>query len=357
MKSNILIRASLLVLSICLAFDFLEVIFRYYYYRWNTNQSVPFVLFSRTFPESDSLRNAIQASPLTGVVFELKHNLHFNFFHIPLQTNSVGMISDREFTEGKPPNTIRIAGVGDSFMFPWGVGMHDTYLSIIGDQLSHIFSGKRIEMLNFSVPGYNTAIEYALIREKVLRYHPDFIILGYINNDMDMPNYIRRKIITSSYTLYVLRQLSALASCQFLSRCVNYDSTSLNDVPLSNESATRYPFTVEETPPEYQYMIGEKNYIHAMQQISDLTIKNQIPVLLATRQEANIVSLLPRLKSMGFIVFRGDAALEIFKDKALAERSDFVISPYDSHFSQYGDRAFAALLTQFIVNNRDLLHL
>lgn len=357
MKSTFLLHLSLIAISVCFALVILELGARYYYYRWNTNQSVPFVLFSRVFPESDDLRNAIQASGLKGVIFELKPNNRFEFFSKRLQTNSVGMISEQEYTPEKPPNTLRIAGVGDSVMFPWGVGERETYLHHIGNQLAQTYPNKHVEMLNFSVPGYNTAQEYSLILEKVLLYHPDIIILGFCNNDLDMPNYIRRQVTTSSYLVYMLRQSIQLSMCRLGEKYCQYQqSTSLFDEPFS-EKKKSFPDNPREVPAQYRYMIGKDNYVKAMRNLASITIAQNIPVILTTAGDYKIADLFPQIQAMGYLLFPGDQHLRDYLRENKLRPEDIQLNSEDTHFNAFGHQVFANLLYQFMLDNRKKLHL
>jgi len=100
-----------------------------------------------------------------------------------LSINSVGF-RGKEYPVSKPENTYRIALLGDSVAFGWGVEIEDS----IGYQLEMLLNrrkrqNKRFEVLNFGIPGYNTAQEVRLLEIKVLPYSPDLILLFFTQND------------------------------------------------------------------------------------------------------------------------------------------------------------------------------
>ena len=64
------------------------------------------------------------------MVYELKPGLDGRFQDQPLKTNSHGM-RDREYPREKPDGVVRIAGLGDSVMFGWGVGQGEAYLDVL----------------------------------------------------------------------------------------------------------------------------------------------------------------------------------------------------------------------------------
>ncbi len=96
--------------------------------------------------------------------------------------NSLGF-RGKETTVGKPANTVRIIGIGDSFTFGSGVRNSDTFLSTLEADLSDSVNGKNIEVLNLGVGGYNTAHELSLLYHMGLKYQPDIVVLCYFLND------------------------------------------------------------------------------------------------------------------------------------------------------------------------------
>ena len=98
---------------------------------------------------------------------------------IPLSTNGRGFRDDP--IGPKDADTLRILALGDSFGFGHNVAAADSYPEqmerLLGEQ------GRRLEVLNLGVPGYNTRQEL-----EQLRLHadltPDLVILGcYLGND------------------------------------------------------------------------------------------------------------------------------------------------------------------------------
>jgi hypothetical protein len=96
------------------------------------------------------------------------------------QTNSDGM-RDSEHTLTRPPNTLRIAFLGDSTTQATQVALEDNYLSVFRNALQKCVQeqgGPRIETLNFAVVGYNLAQDYYALREKVWKYHPQAVVMA-----------------------------------------------------------------------------------------------------------------------------------------------------------------------------------
>jgi hypothetical protein len=92
-----------------------------------------------------------------------------------------------EFSKKKPPGTIRIAVIGDSYTEAIQVPYDDTFPSVAARRLADcpLLKGRRVEALNFGVDGYGTAQELVTLREKVWAYQPDIVVLAvFLGNDV-----------------------------------------------------------------------------------------------------------------------------------------------------------------------------
>lgn len=99
-----------------------------------------------------------------------------------IKTNSDGF-RGREYFVDKPNNTFRIVVLGDSFTFGWGLNLEGTFCYRLEKMLNEKHPAKNFEVLNFGVPGMNTAQEVERFREKALKYKPNLIIIGFTAND------------------------------------------------------------------------------------------------------------------------------------------------------------------------------
>ena len=97
------------------------------------------------------------------------------------RSNRDGLIADREYAVPKPPGVYRIASLGDSVAY---LSSGKTYAQLLQERLDALPArGVRFEVLDFSVVGYNSRQELAVLRAKALRFQPDFVLLGYCVND------------------------------------------------------------------------------------------------------------------------------------------------------------------------------
>ena len=123
-------------------------------------------------------------------------------FHVP---NFSGWIKSREFTTHvrisplglrdrrsdyvKPPETLRILLLGDSFASAVQVQAHETLAARLEQALSQD-AGKPFEVINAGVAAYGTGQEYLLLDQEGVRYQPDLVLLlFFVGNDVANNNY------------------------------------------------------------------------------------------------------------------------------------------------------------------------
>lgn len=121
-----------------------------------------------------------------------------------VRINSEGM-RDLEHAKTKPPNTFRIAVLGDSFPEAFQVPVESAFWMVMqqGLQGCDAFAGKQIEVLNFGVSGYGTASELITLREHVWQYSPDLVLLTITtNNDITDNSRLLKRTDQVPYFIY-----------------------------------------------------------------------------------------------------------------------------------------------------------
>lgn len=190
----------------------------------------------------------IELSANRDLVYELQPNLAMDFGHKRLVTNSRGMRADREFADDKPPGTLRIIGIGDSGMFGWGVAQGEDYMSVLEKELNKRNDGIKYEVINMGVPGYNTALEVESFVYKGLALHPDIVIVGWCENDYQLPffmleaeNFHRRDISFLHMYLFRRKDIADVVAGRKLRsmRDVNKDMVESNIVENSGFGGVR----------------------------------------------------------------------------------------------------------------------
>ncbi len=93
--------------------------------------------------------------------------------------NGAGL-RNREHSDHKPANTIRIAILGDSFTEAKQVPLEQTFCAVIERDLRTCpaLNGKNVETLNFACDSYGTAQELMTLRHRVWQFSPDVVVLA-----------------------------------------------------------------------------------------------------------------------------------------------------------------------------------
>ncbi len=128
------------------------------------------------------VRGLHQRSAIEELVWELKPSVDRSVPGMVVHINRDGL-RDREYSLDKPSGVRRIAVLGDSVTFGFGVSQEEAYPKVLEQLLNQGTQTIKYEVMNFGVDGYNTDQEYIQLREKALSYSPDIVVLGFIMND------------------------------------------------------------------------------------------------------------------------------------------------------------------------------
>jgi hypothetical protein len=128
-----------------------------------------------------------------------------------VRINSEGL-RDREHAKQKPPGTLRIALLGDSFSEALQVPLEDTFWVVMEEKLQgcRAFNGgRRVEVINFGVSGYGTGQQLLTLREHAWEYSPDIVMLAMTtNNDITDNSRSLKKTEEIPYFVYRDGQLT-----------------------------------------------------------------------------------------------------------------------------------------------------
>ncbi len=86
-------------------------------------------------------------------------------------------------TIAKPAGVYRVALLGDSMVEGLQVPIDQTFGKLIEPKLSKD-TGRNVQVINFANSGYSTVQEYLQLKDKVFKYKPDLVVLGYMSRDM-----------------------------------------------------------------------------------------------------------------------------------------------------------------------------
>jgi len=228
-----------------------------------------------------NLGDIVQPSRYPGIVYELRPNVRGRFMGQSIVINSQGL-HDNEYSLRKEPGTFRIVGVGDSSLFGWGVPFEDSGLKVLERRLNETFGPRKFEVINFAVPGYNTAMEAETFVRRCLEYAPDLVILNFNTNDYDVPNFMRlpsdlatlRRSYLFDLAYSVYEGVLGVAERQPPPFDFSNRTTPLQEAAHLDEDPA--------LPSEYRYMVGAKGVVRALEQLAGAARERAIPFVVFT---------------------------------------------------------------------------
>lgn len=161
--------------------------------RFHLNLPILILVFLLALGAGDcGMRLLTSSNPVTGInnpllnypnlfqgtgYWNLKSSLHLEIVDAPvtftIDTNAYGMRMG-EVNWQKPEGKIRVAVMGDSVAFGWGVSVEESFPSVLQQRL-----GDGYDVLNFSGPEYTTFHGLKQYEELVHNAKPDVLILAF----------------------------------------------------------------------------------------------------------------------------------------------------------------------------------
>ena len=223
------------------------------------------------------LGEIVQPSRYAAIVYELRPNVRGRFMGQPLLINARGL-RDYEYSTHKDPGTFRIVGVGDSSLFGWGVRLEDSSLKVLERRLDERFRPQKFEVIDFAVPGYNTAMEAETFVRKCVDYAPDLVLLNFNTNDYDVPEFMRRQTDLSTLRRSYLFDLAYSVYAGIMG--VDQQLAVFDD---NYRAPKGYPAArLDEDPAmpdEYRYMVGAKGVVRALEKLTAAARDRGIPLV------------------------------------------------------------------------------
>jgi lysophospholipase L1-like esterase len=125
-------------------------------------------------------RATIRRTANPRLLFELRPGSSIQA-EVRYSINSLGMRGP-EVSEEKPSGVVRVAVIGDSIAFGYWVQEKDAFPR----QLERMLGGpRRVEVLNFGVPGYDLEQYVETVRTRALSFAPDVVVVAFCLNDLE----------------------------------------------------------------------------------------------------------------------------------------------------------------------------
>ncbi len=298
-----------------------------------------------------TLGHMIRLSPNPRIIYEFKPDLDVTFIGAPVTINAAGFRGSFH-SEAKPPGTRRIVGVGDSFMFGHGVGDDEVYMQVLEGLLNRFATDSRFETVNTAVPGYNTVMEVETLETRGLAYEPDVVLIHFVGNDLELPNFIRVEqpvlALDRSFLIDLLR--GAFTSPTLRGGLRRHGLERSPQV----EGARRFASDPEDVPEQYRSMVGWQSYDEAMAKLAALGEQHGFRPVLVTfsvafsRRHTRILNTARRLGIESLDV--GEAYRGYMAEHGLDDyrTSPLALSDENMHPSALGHRIAARVIYRWL---------
>jgi hypothetical protein len=164
------------------------------------------------------------------------------------------------------------------------VPFEESSLKVLERRLNEKSRAQKFEVINFAVPGYNTAMEAETFLARCLEYAPDLVLLNFNTNDYDVPNFMRRPGDLATLRRSYLFDLaySVYDGVMGLERYpppfdFNNRTTALRQAEHLDEDPA--------LPPEYRYMVGAKGVVRALERVAAAARERHISFVVFTVKE------------------------------------------------------------------------
>lgn len=274
------------------------------------------------------LGQLVQPSLDHQVVYELKPKIDTCYLGVPVSTNSQGLRAPRDYAKPKPPGVYRVLLCGDSQTFGQGVAWEDTWGAILERELNARNPGRKVEVINTGVPGYNTAQEAAYLKRHGLSFEPDCVIVFFIGNDFGLPLLmLERRNVLSPGQSYLWRALKAVT------RRPRYeDAWQIGEADLLD---TVGEDQIERVPEAYRHMVGVAGYRRALESLAQAGKQAGIPVV-----DFADYMLFEAPLAAELVAFQRSLGI-VHPDFVYPIKEKFRLSKLDAHFNADGHRKMA----------------
>lgn len=109
----------------------------------------------------------------------------FGPLDIPVKINRDGF-RDGYHAREKPPGVLRVLGLGDSFVFGWGVQEEEAFLKRLEVGLEDRIK-QPVETINAGVPGWGLNQYYLFLKRTGIQFSPDIVVVAYFVDDLSGP--------------------------------------------------------------------------------------------------------------------------------------------------------------------------
>ena len=267
---------------------------------------------------------------------------------IQLTTNEFGF-RDRDMSLDRRPDVLRIAVLGDSWGFGWGVEYEQTIVRRLESLLRERWPNQPVELLNFSVPGYSMKHHYLVLRDEVLRFQPDHCVLLLHLNDIlveSKEDRAERSWLSWERVNEEIRELKTsklLYSRLLLPLAIRFELPNSGFVDGFRRSYS------ESGPYLGRYVSFVSKFVGVLDREQLGMSVYLLPLPLAQRQPYQLQSVNDIVK--GIFLERGIAVTELLESYPKYPKDQLIIHPYDGHPNSFASNLLAEEICRRMVED------
>ena len=232
----------------------------------------------------------------------------------------------RDYSVDKPKGVYRIVVLGDSFTEGPGVNDNETFSYYLEQMLNALnISGKKFEVLNLGVGGYNTLQEVERLRVKGLKYNPNLVIIAHHASDVENISEIEKNM-NEMYNSYI-------------NGTANITNNTFYDILayFRNKAFKNFYKEIENMPFDQVF----ENVRQPMEDLYNLSLQENFSLMIThfpngvymEREQAEKLSKFSDEKGICYLDF-----IEAYEDKNLYSQ---IVAPNDAHPNPYAHEVFA----------------
>ena len=271
-------------------------------------------------------------SKISGLLWEPTPGADVKVDGVRYKVNSKGL-RDYEYFMEKPEGVFRIAVMGDSVT--WGyTEMENTYPKILEKELKRIYRNRKFEILNFGIQGIDLQHHLGLLREKVVQYKPDLVVLGYCLNDIRFS-----KIYDSPLAMWFLQH----------SNFLDFLTVKIGMLLWDLESRENYYESLIRSYEDQQRLIKLRTILRGMnEELRERRIRFAAVIFPFRQQFLQSASIKPQESLLSICNEEGIPFLDPFNELKKYDTNDIYIYDDVLHFSSPGNEILAKSILSFL---------
>lgn len=159
---------------------------------------------------------------------------------VDLATNAMGM-REAAYELPKPPGTLRVVLLGDSFVFGWRVAAEERLGARLAELLRERLGATppAIECLHLAVPSWNLTTECAWLARQLDRLRPDLVLHVTVSNDLDDTSGVRGFGVPAGFAPAHRERANGFVTADHPSLAMGFGGSSYLPLVLDGEGAAR----------------------------------------------------------------------------------------------------------------------